>query len=549
MKLGKILLGFEIGTATPIYISPGHLIVTGLTQRSGKTTTLEALVYRSKTKAIVFITKPGETGISTGQAIPPYFIEHSDWQYVEALLEATMEEKMKWERSWIIILSKGTHSLKEVNENVMNELEKMEKRGKTENIKYDILTRLHAYFEIVLPQIEKTNFSKSLKLKNGINIMDLQSLTDEVQALVIRSVLEHILKEEKEVISIIPECWKFIPEKTNAPAKDAVIQLIRQGATRDNYVWFDSQDLAGTDKKPIKQVFNWILGLQTEKNEVMHTLDQMPISKSKRPKPEEVMTLEIGHFFYCSPDKNAKVYVMPSWLDEDVAKKISLGEIKVEQVMDRKITKIEEIITDYTGMDAMKIEQDRLAHMINTKEEALVKLNEENKHLKITNDNMKIQLESMHNRIEELLGDNEVLKKKAQALDEIEYVFKQVAMGKFPDVPKFKEARPTTAMPIPQIEFPPEIKAEFDLPNALKIPLEDNLLYQRLPKAPKIIFDALYAQAHKWKENRNQPIGLTRIGIATVTGYAPKSGSFRNSISYLNSRKLIKKDGEIYSVA
>lgn len=55
-----IKIGYELGTAKQISIKASHLIVTGVTQLSGKTTTLEALIKRSGFKAIVFKTKIGQ---------------------------------------------------------------------------------------------------------------------------------------------------------------------------------------------------------------------------------------------------------------------------------------------------------------------------------------------------------------------------------------------------------------------------------------------------------------------------------------------------------
>jgi hypothetical protein len=73
MNNEEILLGYEIETALPIYIRHSHLIATGVTQLSGKTTTIEALITRSKKRAIVFKTKVGETGFTQVTVIPPYF--------------------------------------------------------------------------------------------------------------------------------------------------------------------------------------------------------------------------------------------------------------------------------------------------------------------------------------------------------------------------------------------------------------------------------------------------------------------------------------------
>jgi hypothetical protein len=107
--------------------------------------------------------------------------------------------------------------------------------------------------------------------------------------------------------------------------------MIRQGAAIGDYLWFDSQDLAGVDKALLKQVDDWILGRQREINEVEHTLAQLPIPKKQRPKPEEIMQLEVGHFFACFGDQMRKVYVQPIWLSEDNAKAIALGERSVSE--------------------------------------------------------------------------------------------------------------------------------------------------------------------------------------------------------------------------
>jgi len=56
----KFKVGYEVGTGKEVNISPSHLIVTGLTQKAGKTTTLESLIKRSGKRAIIFRTKIGD---------------------------------------------------------------------------------------------------------------------------------------------------------------------------------------------------------------------------------------------------------------------------------------------------------------------------------------------------------------------------------------------------------------------------------------------------------------------------------------------------------
>jgi len=329
-----IKLGYEIGTGKETGITLSHLIVTGVTQLSGKTTTLEALIKRSKSKAIVFKTKVGETGFTEGTTIPPHFKEKSDWQYVSTLLEATLKERLKFERSWIIRVCKNTSTLVEVKANIDEVLAKERLR----QLDRSVFTTLHAYLELILPQLQYANFSKTLVLHDGVNIMDLERFSPEIQSLVIRSVLETVLNEMKNTIVVMPEAWKFLPQGRGNPCKQMAEEFIRQGATNGNFLWIDSQDMTGVDKTPLKQVSTWILGLQTEKNEVIRTLDQMPLPKGQKPSPDEIMTLNVGHFYLCSPKLTRKIYVQPAWLDADTAKNVTLGKVKVEDLAKPKIT-------------------------------------------------------------------------------------------------------------------------------------------------------------------------------------------------------------------
>lgn len=324
----KILLGYEVPTGESVYIKKSHIITTGITQISGKTTTEEGLISRSGCKAIVFKTKIGETGFTQGTVIPPYFKEKSDWQYVSSLLEATLKEKLKFERAWIINVCKNADSLIQVKVNI----EKKLAEGKLNQLSQNVYTTLLAYFEMILPQLTYANFSKILELREGINIMDLERFSEEIQSLIIRSVLETVLTEYKNVIIVMPEAWKFLPQGRGNPCKWAAEAFIRQGATNQNFLWIDSQDMAGVDKTPLKQVSTWILGLQQERNEVEHTIDQIPVPKRQRPKPEEVMTLKRGHFILATPDQTVRVYVQPSWLDEETAKQIAMGTVDVETI-------------------------------------------------------------------------------------------------------------------------------------------------------------------------------------------------------------------------
>ena len=142
-----IKLGYEVDTGKEVFVKNSHVIVTGLTQEAGKTTTLEAMIKQSNAKAIVFKTKVGEKSFLSGTIIPPYFKEQSDWQFIQGLIEATIKEKVGTSaRSKIIQLSKQTdgNSLIGFKKKVDERL--LEKIGVSEK---DILINLQAYLELV----------------------------------------------------------------------------------------------------------------------------------------------------------------------------------------------------------------------------------------------------------------------------------------------------------------------------------------------------------------------------------------------------------------
>jgi hypothetical protein len=324
----EILIGYEIKTAKPVKIKQSHLIVTGITQLSGKTTTLETLIKRSGCKAIVFKTKIGERSFAEGTETVPFFRDRSDYDFVKSLIEAYAREKLFIEKGTLMRLCKGSCSLVEIKKRVDDVLAE----GKLKGLKEEIHTRLQHYLENLIPQIQYSNLSRVLHIYDGLNIMNLERFTEPAQSLIIQSVAEEVLANMRGVILVIPEAWKFIPQKYNNPCKRSVESFIRQGATNENYVWIDSQDMSGVDKIPLKQISTWILGYQSERNEVKHTLDQIALPARLKPKVDEIMKLKKGHFIISSYEGVKKVYVQPHWLDKETAMKIAKGQRSVDEL-------------------------------------------------------------------------------------------------------------------------------------------------------------------------------------------------------------------------
>jgi hypothetical protein len=331
----EVLLGFEIGSGSPVTIPLSHLAVTGQTQLSGKTTTLEALVERCGHPAIAFVTKRAEGSFTRGRSVKPFFRERADWQFVSSVLEATLRERLKFERSWIMRACKGAKTLSDVQRNVRRGMDKA--RG----LAADVLLTLDHYLDIVIPQIERLPYADRVDLVNGLNVMDLSAYSLELQGLVIQSVLQWVYENCAGTLVIIPEAWEFIPQQRGSPVLLACETLIRKGGNLHNYVWLDSQDIAGVHKNILRQVAVWILGVQREANEVKRALAHIP-GNIRKPKLEDVMQLDRGQFFACFGKTVVKVYVQPAWLDDVTAAGIAAGIIKRAVVPPKREAEVDE---------------------------------------------------------------------------------------------------------------------------------------------------------------------------------------------------------------
>lgn len=303
------------------------MVVTGQTQEAGKTTTLEALIARADLPAVAFVTKRGERSFDAGRRIQPYFRERADWQFVASVLEATMRERLKFERAWIMRASKGARTLADVHNNVKKQL--LTAKG----LSGDVYLTLDAYLEIVVPRIAQVRFASTLDLSPGLNVLDLSSrdvFPPELQSLVMRSALEWVYEKCNGTVTIIPEAWEFIPQGRGSPVKLAAVELIRKGAGLANYVWLDSQDIGGVDKELLRSCPVWLLGVQRETNEIKRVLDNIPAGIAK-PRPSDVARLKKGQFYACYGESVIKTYVQPAWMSNVQAAHIATGRATVEE--------------------------------------------------------------------------------------------------------------------------------------------------------------------------------------------------------------------------
>lgn len=319
----SIHLGFEVGSGKAVEIPLRHMAVTGQTQEAGKTTALEAMIHRSGLRAVAFITKRGEGGFAGGRRILPYFQERADWEFIESVLEATMKQRMKFERAWIVKACRGATSLRDIQANVAK-LMASAKRGMDQ----DMFMLLGEYLNKVVPLLAVLPKVSKVDLQPGLNVMDVRDYPEELQLLVISSSIRWIYQHEQDVITIIPEAWKFVPQGRNSPVKVEVRKLAREGAGLKNYIWIDSQDIAGVEKEILRAASVWLLGVQREANEIKRALGSIP-KGIKRPKEGDIPTLKLGQFFACFADEVHKVYVQPAWMEQHEAIAIATGKATV----------------------------------------------------------------------------------------------------------------------------------------------------------------------------------------------------------------------------
>lgn len=316
-RSATVHVGFKVGSGEQISVPIRNMAVTGQTQESGKTTTLEALVARSGLKAITFVTKRGETSFAAGRRLKPYFRERADWQFVDALIEAALGEKNKFLRQFLIPVCRTTRTLKDVQTAIREGLKKASGQ------KAGAFVQLDAYLELIVPEIERASLASKLELQPGLNVMDIAEFSRPMQMLFVQSAIDWVNEREQGTVVVIPEAWDFIPEGKGSPVKASAVALVRKGSAIGNHIWIDSQDMAGVDKVILRGCPVWLIGVQREINEIKRNIANIPPPTGK-PKPADVAMLELGQFFVCFGKTLAKTYVQPVWMKEETARSVAM---------------------------------------------------------------------------------------------------------------------------------------------------------------------------------------------------------------------------------
>lgn len=294
-----------------VEIQPFHTLFSGQTNLSGKTTAIRALAPKAVEEGytiLIFDTKPTIREFIGYHEIPVCYQYSDDPLVLLGLLESIRKTRLGPYYATLGRICERAKNLKDMISNA-KAMEKTAKSGFIKDACYtlaDLMGRLDK-------ELANLHFTNKLHLEpKTINVMPLNKMSIEAQQLIVKTSFEELLNHyNQNVIAVIDESNRFLPEAYSSACKRAVQDVITQGAKTKLFVWLATQFLAPTEKDPLKAMANKLLGRQDHATEIHHTLALIPGGKS-RFKPEDIMTLKRGEFIFVPLEgETTRVYVHP----------------------------------------------------------------------------------------------------------------------------------------------------------------------------------------------------------------------------------------------
>jgi len=437
-----ILVGYEIGTGKPVNINITHTVISGIT-RSGKSETVKALVERAKNhRFLIFDSKSPRDYNDLGTDIPIYIKEKTDPLTLKRLLESQSHLTLKFEFPELLKVCKKAETYQEILNTVNESL-----KSKIHPIRKDKLLVLQHLLGKLVKELEKTPISDTLELNNRVNVMNLSDTSLELQQLAVHSTMQYLLQSEENLIVIMDEASRFIPQMGSNASKETVIRCVREGGAKNLWLWVIDQTVTGVSKNCLKQAWLWILGKQREINEAKRTLQQIPFKIGLDEKA--IMRLKVGEFIVCSEDGAKLTYVQPRWLSPEVARNVALGRTSQKTVIAAYKKSREEKRGETFKEKYLRLKRnfDEMSEKLNELSNVITNLEEENKKLTKENEQLRKEIENRTAEIERLNIDIAIFRKLKEALSEIITIPKTTAQPE--QIPS--KISVTTEMPIIQI--------------------------------------------------------------------------------------------------
>jgi hypothetical protein len=338
---------FKVFSGESVALEPFHYAIIGQTQFSGKTTLIKRLADWAASQGyavLVFDSKETEADYSGfGKEVPVVLRETTDSFVLIGLLESMFRRRLT---PYYATLSRLTEAARGFDDIIVRAKE-LEAKTKSSWLK-DACRVLYDLLERMQNETSKVETVPRLKLYPGINRMAINDFSVEAQQLVIKNAFEDALRfYKRNLILVIDEAFKFLPEGYSSAATRAVMNVITQGAKTGLYVWVATQFLATTSKDPLKACAVKFLGTQDHITEVKHTLDLIPEAKGKF-SADDIMKLKLGHWILVRkhPPFVGMVYSLPVGVPQNIGVEVAQGKRSPESVRDKflkaKVTEVNE---------------------------------------------------------------------------------------------------------------------------------------------------------------------------------------------------------------
>lgn len=328
-----IFVGYELGVARPVEIPVFHMLVTGQTRLSGKTTALKALARKAAAqgfKILVLDTKTNQADYSDfGDEVPVCLRQTTDSLILMGLLESIFTRKITRYYSTLTEVTENAKTFVDVIKNA----EALKAKTKVGFVK-DACTSLIDLLKRLLIQTRRVQTTTDLQLPYKINHMTINDFDVQGQQLIAKTVFEEALHKYKKLIVILDEAYKFLPQKWSSACGRAAQDYVTQGGATELYLWMSTQFLATTSKDTMKTMAIKLLGTQDHDTECQHTVDLVPsdIARSQRVNKEFIMHLKLGHFVVVTKEWVKVVYACPESADHHECQQVALGMRAPEQI-------------------------------------------------------------------------------------------------------------------------------------------------------------------------------------------------------------------------
>ena len=315
----------EVSEMSRVYIPVHHTGIFGQTG-VGKTTLLKQMIEQAKEQGfriLIFDSKVTNAEFEgVGSTIPFYLQESTDPDVYRSLIEGVRtggKGNMEYYRGGFIDVCEpedkpAAKTFADIGRNLQAKLDdKKHIHGRTRSM-YREIQRDHDKLVKMLDSFDFADNPAWLwdldvdRARSPVLRMPIRDLPNlSLQGLVVKSVVEALLRLGRKIIIVVDEAPNFVNQKQYNPAKSALQQLDSQGRSKEIFGWYTGQTITGFDKSNMKNLWYWILGREMEKNEVADVFDTQT---EKVLTKDQIKKMKVGQFIVSTPDW-AKVVQVP----------------------------------------------------------------------------------------------------------------------------------------------------------------------------------------------------------------------------------------------